>query len=155
MTEQAKTQPGGKRSNSRLAAIKALYASEINDLSEKKKSPSELTIDIIEFYYETEGKNKNIDQAFLSEIISGVIENKESLDKSIESKLNKGWKLNRLGPTILSILRAGIFEIMNYSETHINIIINEYVGITRSFYDEKEVGFVNSILDKIGHEVRS
>ena len=155
MTEQAKVQTGGKRSNSRLAAIKALYASEINDLSDKKKTPGELTVDIIEFYFETEGKNKSLDQAFLSDIIKGVIENKESLDKSIESKLNEGWKLNRLGPTILSILRAGVFEIMNYDEIHINIIINEYVGITRSFYDEKEVGFVNSILDKIGHEVRS
>ena len=56
---------------------------------------------------------------------------------------------------MLSILRTAVFEMMNHGNTHLKIIINEYVGITRSFFDEKDVGFVNGILDKIGHEVRS
>ncbi|MDA0781807.1 MAG: transcription antitermination factor NusB [Rickettsiales bacterium] len=150
-----KAQSGGKRTNTRLAAVKALYSSEINELSDKSKTPGELMIDIIEFYYETEGKNKNLDQEFLNELIQGVCENKTILDKSIVSKLGDGWKIERLGPVMLSILRTAVFEMMNHGGTHLKIIINEYVGITRSFFDEKEVGFVNGILDKIGHEVRS
>ena len=78
-----KAQSGGKRTNTRLAAVKALYSSEINELSDKRKTPGELMIDIIEFYYETEGKNKNLDQEFLNELIQGVCENKTVLDKSI------------------------------------------------------------------------
>ncbi|PIR39036.1 MAG: transcription antitermination factor NusB [Alphaproteobacteria bacterium CG11_big_fil_rev_8_21_14_0_20_39_49] len=150
-----KAQSGGKRTNTRLAAVKALYSSEINELSDKSKTPGELMIDIVEFYYETEGKNKNLDQEFLNELIQGVCENKTVLDKSIVSKLGDGWKIERLGPVMLSILRTAVFEMMNHNDTHLKIIINEYVGITRSFFDEKEVGFVNGILDKIGHEVRS
>ena len=150
-----KAQSGGKRTNTRLAAVKALYSSEINELSDKRKTPGELMIDIIEFYYETEGKNKNLDQEFLNELIQGVCENKTVLDKSIVSKLGDGWKIERLGPVMLSILRTAVFEMINHGNTHLKIIINEYVGITRSFFDEKDVGFVNGILDKIGHEVRS
>lgn len=145
----------GKRNNTRLAAVKALYAAQINEKIDSKKSAGHLTVEIVEFYYETEGKNKSLDQAFLIELIQGVFENTETLDNYIKPKLNEGWKLERLGPVILSILRTAIFEIMNYSDTHLNVIINEYVTITRSFFDEKEVGFVNGVLDKIGHEVRS
>lgn len=155
MKEKEKTQSGGKRTNTRLAAVKALYSFEINELSDKSKTPGELMVDIIEFYYETDGKNKSLDQEFLSELIQGVCENKTVLDKSIVSKLSDGWKIERLGPVILSILRTAVFEMMSHSDTHLKIIINEYVGITRSFFDEKEVGFVNGILDKIGHEVRA
>jgi len=145
----------GKRNNTRLAAVKALYAAQINEKIDSKKSPTQLTIDIVEFYFETEGKNKNLDQEFLIELIQGVFKNTEELDNAIRSKLNEGWKLERLGPVILSVLRTAIFEIMNCNDTHLNVIINEYVTITRSFFDEKEVGFVNGVLDKIGHEVRS
>jgi N utilization substance protein B len=155
MEEQTQNTNEGKRNNTRLAAIKALYAAQINEKIDNKKSPAQLTVDIIAFYFETEGKAKNLDQEFLIELIRGVFENQQIVDEKIKSKLNDAWKLERLGPVLVSILRTATFEIMHYSDTHLKVIINEYVNITRSFFDEKEVGFVNGVLDKIGHEVRS
>jgi N utilization substance protein B len=155
MNEKEKNLSVGKRTNTRIAAVKSLYSYEINEVTGSGKTAGQLVVDIVEFYFETEGKNKNLDQGFLNEIIKGVIENKDTIDKNIEQKLNEGWKIQRLGPVMLSILRSAVFEMMSYDETHLKVIINEYVGITRSFFDEKEVGFVNGILDKIGHEVRS
>ena len=67
----------------------------------------------------------------MNELIQGVCENKTVLDKSIVSKLGDGWKIERLGPVMLSILRTAVFEMMNHGNTHLKIIINEYVGITR------------------------
>jgi N utilization substance protein B len=142
------------RTDTRLAAIKALYASEINDKLDITKGPGQLTVDIIEYYHETEGKKKRLDQDFLISLIQGVCEHRADLDASVVKNLTEGWKLERLGPVLRCILRASIFELMNFSETPLKVIINEYVNITRSFFDEKEVGFVNGILDKIAHEVR-
>lgn len=155
MEEKAQNINEGKRNNTRLASVKALYAAQINEKINTKKSPAQLTVDIISFYFETEGKAKNLDQEFLVELIKGVCENQQILDDKIKSKLTDAWKLERLGPVLVGILRTATFEIMKYSDTHLKVIINEYVNITRSFFDEKEVGFVNGVLDKIGHEIRS
>lgn len=146
----------GKRTESRIAAVKALYAGEINEKIDNKKSPSVLALDIIALYNESEKEHgtHNLDQKFLISLITGVCENLHLLDTKIESYLGTDWKIERLGPVIRSILRAAIFELLKYDDTPFKVIINEYVNITRSFFDEKEVGFVNGILDKIAHEVR-
>jgi N utilization substance protein B len=47
-----------------------------------------------------------------------------------------------------AILRAAIGENMS-SDTPKSVLIAEYVGITSGFYDEKEIRFVNAILDKV------
>jgi len=145
-----------RRSSSRLAAIKALYSGEINEKINNQKSPAILALDIITMYHESEDEedDKDIDETFLSQIIKGVCENKADLDKSIAKFLSEGWRFERLGPVIQSILRAAVLELMQYSDTPKKVIINEYVNITHGFYDDKEVGFVNGILDKIAQEVR-
>jgi N utilization substance protein B len=145
-----------RRSNTRLAAVKALYASEINNKINAKKSPGELTLDIISFYHDSEEKDGKVqlDEAFLASIIKGVCENLFDLDNSINKDIGSNWTLERLGPVLRSVLRAAVFELMSFEDTPFKVIINEYVNITRGFFDDKEVGFVNGILDKIAHEVR-
>ena len=144
-----------KRTNSRYAAVKALYASEINEKIDIHKSSAELTLDIISYYHDkVEETPVELDEEFLADVVRGVLEARDDLDGKINKNLVEGWKLERLGPVIRSILRAAILELMIFTDTPFKVIINEYVNITRSFYDEKEVGFVNGVLDKISHEVR-
>jgi N utilization substance protein B len=156
MKSEATITTTGRRTESRIAAVKALYAGEINEKIDNRKSPALLALDIIALYNDIEKDNTlpNLDEKFVTEVITGVCENLGLLDKKIESHLGDEWKLERLGPVIRSILRAAIYELMKYTDTPFKVIINEYVNITRSFFDEKEVGFVNGILDKISHEVR-
>jgi N utilization substance protein B len=78
----------------------------------------------------------------------------DKIDELVCKYLGQGWSMERLGPVLRNILRIAIFELMSYEETSIKIIINEYVNITRLFFDEKEVGFANGILDKIAHNIR-
>jgi N utilization substance protein B len=148
--------PPTRRSNTRLAAVKALYASEINHKINEKKSPEQLTLEIIGYYHEEEEESGKVqlDEAFLAAIIKGVCENLADLDNSINKDIGEGWSLERLGPVLRSILRAAVFELMQFEDTPFKVIINEYVNITRGFFDDKEVGFVNGILDKIAHRTR-
>jgi N utilization substance protein B len=143
-----------KRSNTRLAVVKALYASDISNRINGNKSAAELTFDIISYYNESDEGKVRLDEAFLANIIAGVCGNLPDLDKSLNKHIGTGWSLERLGPVLRSVLRAAVYEIMSLPETPLKVIINEYVNITHGFFDEKEVSFVNGILDKIGREVR-
>ncbi len=146
----------GKRTESRFAAIKALYAADINHKIEENKTPAELTLDIISYYHDNdEGlKNVKLDEEFLAKIVLGVCENISVLNQKIANNLTDGWSMERRGSVLRAILRAGVYELMVFSDTPLKVILNEYVNITREYFDEKEVGFVNGILDKIAHEVR-
>lgn len=154
--QEHNAQTGGRRSNTRLAAVKALYAHQVNEKIDILKTPSQLALEIIAFYEETEGDNAPVlDQSFLAELIHGVCEHTDNLDVSISTELAEGWSLERLGPVMRAILRCGVFELMRYNDTPLKVILDEYVSIAQGFFDEKDVGFVNGILDKIAHKVRS
>lgn len=147
----------GKRSKSREAAVKALYAYDINSgIAGNSKSSEQLTTDIISYYEDSDEEIDygQLDEGFLHNLVKGVCHKIESLDEYIAKHLNKGWSTNRLGPVLRAILRAAIFELMTDEKIPLKVIIDEYVGISNAFFDAKEIGFVNGILDKIAHEVR-
>lgn len=157
--KQHKPSSLGKRTESRMAAVKALYASDINEkvyANEESKDPDELALEIISCYDDNEEGlgNVKLDEEFFLKIVRGVCKNQQVLDEKIVGFLNEGWSMERLGPVIRSILRAAVCELMLFDDIPLKVIINEYVNITRAFFSEKEVGFANGILDKIGHDVR-
>ena len=51
-----------------------------------------------------------------------------------------------------SILLATLSEINNIEKNKIKIVINDYLNIGKSFVDNKEIGIINAILDKIIYE---
>ena len=53
-----------------------------------------------------------------------------------------------------AILRAGAYELLNHGDTAAGIIINDYVDVAHAFFDAKEPGLVNAILDKMGKKLR-
>ncbi len=154
-----KDQIENSKSEARMAAVKALYANGVNQAAVanvEPADPDEVVLDIISCYEDNEeglGDIK-IDKKFLAKLVRGVLENSDVLDKSISTHLNEKWRLERINPVLKAILQAGVYEIMEFERVPLKVIITEYVYISRSFFDEKEVGFVNGILDKIAHEVR-
>lgn len=142
-----------QKNESRLAAVKALYSNTIVDT---KKSPSYLVKEMIEVYkMEIEELHKSkIDEKFFKKLVLGAISNQDAIVSSIDSNLNEKWKIERLSNLILAILVVAIFELKELKNTDKATIINEYVNISQMFFDEKEVGFVNGILDKVSKQVR-
>ena len=51
-----------------------------------------------------------------------------------------------------SILLASLSELKNIEKNKIKIIINDYLDIGKTFINNKEIGFINAILDKIINE---
>ena len=140
------------RSAARLAAVQALYQQEMEGtklaplLHEFHHHRLGATIDGVE-YAEAE-----VD--FFDDLVAGVGARGEELDGLIAGKLAKGWSLARLDKPMKAILRAGAYELAARPDVPTASVISEYVEVAKAFFDARETGFVNGLLDAIAKEVR-
>lgn len=95
-----------------------------------------------------EGDIKEIDLTYVKQALIGIENNKEVIDKVIEENLHS-WKLERISKVNLSILRLSTYEVLYDKEIPRSVAINEALEITRRYSDEKSVGFINGVLDKV------
>ncbi len=92
-------------------------------------------------------ENLDIDNNFVKDIVNGVLDNIEVIDKTIEKYL-ENWDFDRLGKTDRAILRLGAYEIMFYNTPKV-VAINEAVELAKKYSDDKVVKLINAVLDKI------
>jgi N utilization substance protein B len=52
------------------------------------------------------------------------------------------------------ILRCGVYELVARLDIPRAAVVNEYVEVAKAFYEAREAGFVNGILDRIAKDVR-
>jgi N utilization substance protein B len=95
------------------------------------------------------------DEAFFAELVRGVVEQQRGIDPAIARRLAQGWRLDRLDATVRAILRAGAFELSHRPDVPVEVVINEYVDLARSFFEGPEPGFVNAALDGLARDVRA
>jgi len=141
------------RSAARLAAVQALYQQEMEGTSlprllhEFHEHRLGATIED-ETYHDAE-------RDFFDDIVSGADARRGEIDEKIAGKLAAGWSLERLVRPMRAILRAGTYEIIARPDVPVGSVISEYVDVAHAFYDKRESGFVNGLLDAIAKEARS
>ena len=140
------------RSAARLAAVQALYQQEMEAvpvaqlLHEFHHHRLGATIDGVEY------ADAEVD--FFDDLVSGAQARRDELDALIAGKLASGWSLARLDKPMKAILRAGAYELVARADVPTATVIGEYVDVAKAFYDARETGFVNGLLDAIAKEVR-
>lgn len=140
------------RSAARLAAVQALYQQEMEGtplaplLHEFHLHRLGATIED-ETYAEAE-----VD--FFNDVVKGVDARREEIDALIAANLAEGWAIERLDRPLRQILRAGAYELLARADIPTGSIINEYLDVAHAFYDKKEKGFVNGVLDSIARAAR-
>ncbi|MBR5110520.1 MAG: transcription antitermination factor NusB [Clostridia bacterium] len=88
------------------------------------------------------------DQRYIDEILSGVEQNAEALDASIEKCL-KGWTLDRIAKVDLAVLRVAAWELNHAGDTPDAVVINEAVAIAQKFDSPTAGKFVNGVLSTL------
>ena len=94
------------------------------------------------------------DSGFFRNLVSGVVEQQREIDPAIHEALPESWPLKRIDLTLRSILRCGVFELMGKPDIPSRVVINEYLDVTRAFFDHDEPGLVNAVLDSIARSCR-
>jgi N utilization substance protein B len=140
------------RAAARLAAVQALYQHEMEGIAipallhEFHQHRLGATIDDAELI--------DADVAFFDDLVGGVAARKEEIDRRIADKLAQGWSLARLDKPMHQILRAGAYELMARPDVPTSAVISEYLDVADAFYDRREKGFANGLLDALAKDVR-
>jgi N utilization substance protein B len=141
------------RSAARLAAVQALYQQEMEGtplprlLHEFHEHRLGATIED-EQYHDAE-------RDFFDDLVTGADARRDDIDGLISGRLAEGWTLERLDRPMRAILRAGAYELIARPDVPVASVISEYVDVAHAFYDKRESGFVNGLLDAIAKEARS
>ncbi len=135
-----------KKSSARLFAVQILFEMEING----KKINNILERLTDEYLIEISRLNKTekADKNHLSKILKGVTKNQKDIDLDIKDNLI-GWSLSRIDSVSRAILRSALYELRECNDIPVKVIINEYIEISKSFFQGDESNFINGILDKI------
>ncbi len=140
------------RSAARLAAVQALYQQEMEAtpiarlLTEFHQHRLGATIDDVEY--------ADAEVSFFDDVVKGVDARRAELDALIAARLAAGWTLDRLDKPMRQILRAGAYELVARPDVPVGSVISEYVDVADAFYDRREKGFVNGLLDAVAKDVR-
>ncbi len=125
-----------KRSELRKECMTILYQI---DILRQNKVPYEIENVIKE--------NIGFDNEFVKDIVFGVMERIDEIDKLANSYLNN-WDIKRLDKTGAAILRMGIYE-MKYMDTPPVVVINEAIELAKIYTDSDVVKMINAVLDKL------
>ncbi|MFM9977502.1 MAG: transcription antitermination factor NusB [Sphingomonadaceae bacterium] len=141
------------RSAARLAAVQALYQQDMEPkpvaqlLHEFHEHRLGATIGDIE-YVAAEAE-------FFDDLVQGALARAGEVDALIVARLASGWSLDRLDKPMRAILRAGTYELLARPDVPAKTVINEYVDVADAFYDKREKGFVNGLLDSVAKDARA
>jgi N utilization substance protein B len=133
----------------RLAAVQGLYQIALT------QHPAEQIIrDFRDHPPELEGGETlaGMDVELFSEIVTGVTQNAEALDETIKSAFDAKLSPDRVEILLRAILRAGAYELAHHAKISPGVIINDYVDIAHAYFDAKEPGLVNAVLDKLAKQ---
>ena len=141
------------RAAARLAAVQALYQQDMEGtplrtlLNEFHQHRLGATIEGVEY--------ADADVDFFDDLVSGVDARRDEIDAIIASKLSTGWTLERLDKPMRGILRVGTYELLARADVPTGAVITEYLDVADAFYDKREKGFVNGLLDAVAKQVRA
>jgi N utilization substance protein B len=139
-----------QRGAARLAAVQALYQMDVG------RQSLEDTLAQFQVHHlgrEIEGEQYlPADADFFRQIVTGVIRGQLDIDPTIDRALDRDWPMARIDATLRAILRAATFELLRRKDIPANVVISEYVDVTRAFYEDEAPGLVNGVLDAIAKQ---
>jgi len=90
---------------------------------------------------------------FLTQLVNGVVENKEQVDETIKKHL-ANWKIERLATVDRNLLRLSVYELLFLKEdVPANVAIDEAIEIAKRFGDDQSSKFINGVLSKVKQQM--
>ena len=132
------------RIRARRNAVQACYQWLIN-----RQPMSE----IIDEFINERAELKKADLEYFRDLLQGMNRYSSELDKALEPYLDRA--LNEVSPVERAILKLGMYELIHHPELPWRVIMNETVELAKMFGAEQSHKFINGVLDKAAHSIRT
>ena len=137
------------KTNTRLVAVQAVFQFFFS-----KNNIQTIADEFIKYRLVNDKEKKKYDKNFFSLLVNGVGRDYNPIKNLIDSKLKDRWSVDRMDQTTRAIISLGIFELMNFKQTPVKVIIDEYVSIGCLFLDSTNTGFINGVLDSVAKDLK-
>ncbi|MGF1474758.1 MAG: transcription antitermination factor NusB [Geminicoccaceae bacterium] len=145
-----------RRRAARFAAVQALYQVELTGRS-GVEIIAEFERHRLGDLFEADGSGKQplpVDRDHFQRTVAGASASRDKLDDAIRASLAEDWSLERVGFTLRAILRAGGYELHAFTTIDVDVVISEYVELSREFFQGREPAFVHAVLDRMAKRLR-
>ena len=157
-TQSGRRNGSSARGAARLLAVQALYQMDIRGVTAEST--------VLEFIQHRTGSGANddtdgetarfeVDKALFADLVQGVERDRKDLNAALDGCLQSGNTMKRLEPLLRAILGAGAYELRSRDDIPTRVAISEYVRLTDAFFEGKEPGLVNAVLDRLARVVRN
>ncbi len=142
MAQDFGIKPAARR-KARRFAVQALYEWQIagNPVHE------------IEARFRVENDMHKVDLNYFHELISRIVTMSAELDEALLPHLDRA--LADLDPVELATLRIGAYELIKRLDVPYKVVINEGIELAKTFGATESHKYVNGVLDKLAHQVRT
>lgn len=96
-------------------------------------------------------KLKSDSTAYLQLLVTGVLDDTESLDSLIHEHAPE-WPVDQISVVDRNILRIAIFELTEVGKTPLKVAINEAVELAKTYGSDSAPRFVNGVLGSIASQ---
>lgn len=130
---------GGPRHQARELALKVLFQLD--------HSPQDNPGEVLAYHAADAGAGPQV-QEFASELVRGVLENREKLDDAIRAASHH-WRLDQMAKVDRIVLRIAVYEITVSRSVPLKAAINESIELAKTFSGDESGRFVNGILGRV------
>jgi len=140
------------RSLARLSAVQAVF-----QMLQSDDKASDVVDQFLKFRV-AEGGDAGMpaeaDRPFFKSLVSGVEADQPALMALIEGALASDWTIARLDRLMRAVLVTAVHEMKARRDVPAPVVLSEYARVAGQFYQGNEPGFVTSLLDRVGRQLR-
>ncbi|UOQ93698.1 transcription antitermination factor NusB [Halobacillus shinanisalinarum] len=92
--------------------------------------------------------DEHIHDAFLNQLVHGVVTHKTDIDQWIGNHL-ENWSFSRLARVEKTLLRIAAYEMRYSQDVPQQVAINEAIELAKVFGEEQSGKFINGVLSKM------
>lgn len=140
------------RRDARCAVLRILYA--LDSLGRLDQQAVDQTVAVVIAPVGDGDDNSLSDsESFARNLLAGTLKSVLELDRLVQQS-SEHWTLPRICRIDRNILRLGVFELLNFQDTPISVIINEAVELAKRYAAPDAAAFVNGVLDHAARAIR-
>lgn len=94
------------------------------------------------------------EQSMLRDVISGVLGHLQAIDEQLQAVIREDWRDARMDPVMIALFRCATYELAYRTDRKLPMLIDEYVTIASGFFEENNLSYIHSALQRLGQQLR-